>query len=202
MPRVTDWETDYDLEDDERRLERAQQAREERANSLPTMTDVDVDAVPWMHVESDGELADDDSVAEGTDLEDAIDGFLEHFNEHDLDGCLDLLSDDCETPGLDRADEDLPTALGDLWERRPTCQVTPAEVDGEPSAMLWEVGHDGRWWRLAVVHVDVNGDTEINCISFDDSPDIVERTIAEPPESRLDEGATWREWEEGVAPDD
>lgn len=197
MPRVTD----YDLEDDERRLERAQAAREANGAALPSVTDVDVADVPWMHVESDGALDDDDTLAVGTDVEDAIDAFLEHFNDHDLDGCLDLLCDDCETPGLDRADEDLPTALSDLWERRPTCQLTAAEVESEPCAMLWEVGPDGKWWRLAVVNVSVDEECDIDNISFDDSPDIVERAIAEAPEATLDEGATWREWEEGVSAD-
>lgn len=197
MSRVTD----YDLEDDERRLEEAQKARESRADSLPTVADVDVDSVPWMHVESDGELEDDDSVAVGSDLEDAVDAFLEHFNDHDLDGCLDMLCDDCETPGLDRADDDLPTALSDLWERRPTCQMTAAEIEGTAAALLWEVGPDGKWWRLAVVQMTIDDDCDIDNIAFIDTPDIVERAIAEAPEATLDEGATWREWDEGASAD-
>lgn len=198
MTRVTD----YDLEDDERRLERAQAAREEAEPDLPSTTDVDVEAVPWMHVESDGELEDDDDeVAVGSELEDAIDAFLDHFNDRDLDGCLDLLCDDCETPGLDRATEDLPTALGDLWERRPTSQLSPAELEGVPAAMLWEVGQDGTWWRLAVVNVSVDDEGEIDNISFDDTPDVIERAIAEAPESTLAEGDTWAEWDEGASPD-
>lgn len=194
MPKVSD----YDLEDDERRLERAQAARESNGSSLPSMSAGEVSDVPWMHVESDDQLEDSDEAHEGTDAEDAIDAFMAAFNEHDLEGCLETTSADCECPGLDRADEDLPVALSDLWERRPTGRLTAAELDDYPAAMLWEVGHDNTWWRLAVVRFTINPDLTIDCIAFDDAPDEIDRCIAEAPEAVLDEGATWQEWEEGV----
>lgn len=201
MPRVHDDDLeDYRLEDDERRLERAQAAREANgAGDVAAASDGDIADVPWMHVEEGGAPADDREVTDADDAEDAIDAFLEHFNEHDLDGLLELVGDDCEAPGLDRADEELEVAMADLWERRPTCRITRGMLEDEVAGMLWEVGPDDRWWRLAVVRFVVDPDGGIACVAFDDAPDEVDRCEAQPPEARLDEGDRWSDWEDGVA---
>jgi hypothetical protein len=67
--------------------------------------------------------------------------------------------------------------------------------------VLWEVGQDGTWWRLAVVHITVDEERDIENIAFDDTPDAVERAISEAPEATLPEGATWSEWEDGASPE-
>ncbi len=203
MPKVhgNDLE-DYALEDDERRLERARAAREANgsasSSSLPSAADGDVADVPWMHVEGDGAPEDTREVTDATAGEDEIDAFLEYFNAHDLDGLLELVADDCEAPGLDKADEDLPVAMADLWERRPTCQMTRGDLEDEAVGMLWEVGQDKTWWRLGVVRIACTEEGVIDCVAFDDSPHDLDACQVQPPEAALDEGATWQEWEEGA----
>lgn len=204
MPRVHDNDLeDYALEDDERRLEHARAAREANgssAASLPAAADGDIADVPWMHVEGDEAPEDTREVTDAASGEDEIDAFLEHFNAHDLDGLLELVGDDCESPGLVKADEDLAVALADLWERRPTCQMTRGDLEDEPVGVLWEVGTDTTWWRLGVVRFSCNVEGDIDVIAFDDAPHDLDACQAQPPEATLDEGATWQEWEDGVAP--
>jgi hypothetical protein len=154
------------------------------------------------HVDDDPEAAIDPledvvEVHEGPDAVDAVDELVAAFNARDLDDLLAVVAPDGEAPGLlgyDRAN--LPEAVTDLWDRRPTVHVTRGELDGRVAGVLWE--HDGTsWWRLAVVSVDDVRDGCVGVLEFADDPILVERVVTEAPEGELVEGARWQEWEEG-----
>jgi hypothetical protein len=154
------------------------------------------------HVDDDPEAAIDpleDAVEphDGPDAVDAVDELVAAFNARDLEDLLAVVATDGEAPGLlgyDRAN--LPEAVADLWDRRPTVHVTRGELDGRVAGVLWE--HDGTsWWRLAVVSVDDVSDGCVGVLEFVDDPDLVERVVTEEPEGELVEGARWQEWEEG-----
>jgi hypothetical protein len=164
--------------------------------------DEDVDGFGF-HVDEDPDaavdpLADAVETHEGPDAIDAVDELVAAFNGRDLDDLLAVVANDGEAPGLlgyDRAN--LPTAVADLWDRRPTVQVTRGYLDGRVAGVLWE--HDGtQWWRLAVVSVDDVKDGCVGVLEFADDPNLVEQVVAPPPDGELVEGATWREWEEGT----
>jgi hypothetical protein len=155
------------------------------------------------HVEEDPErvldpLETDVEVHEGPDAVDAVDELVAAFNARDLEDLLAVVATDGEAPGLlgyDRAN--LPEAVADLWDRRPTVHVTRGELEGRVAGVLWE--HDGTsWWRLAVVSVDDVRDGCVGVLEFVDDPDLVERVVTEAPEDELVEGARWQEWEEGA----
>lgn len=143
-------------------------------------------------------LADDVEDHDGNGETDVLDELVAAFNGRDLEDLLALVANDGEAPGLlgyDRAN--LPEAVADLWNRRPTVLVTRGELDGEAAGVLWE--HDGTdWWRLAVVSVDDVRDGCVGVLEFADDPDLVERVVTEAPDEELMEGARWQEWDEGV----
>jgi hypothetical protein len=134
---------------------------------------------------------------------DALDAFAERFNARDLEGLLEIVSPDTETPGLLGNDlANLPAAMQDLWSRRPTGCLTRGYVDTDHVGVLWE--HDGKaWWRVAVVHVDDVDDERIGVLEFSDDDALLERVVCDGPDaSDLEEGARWIEWEEGADGDD
>lgn len=143
-------------------------------------------------------LADAVEDHDGNGEADVLDELVAAFNGRDLDDLLALVANDGEAPGLlgyDRAN--LPEAVADLWNRRPTVLVTRGELDGAAAGVLWE--HDGAdWWRLAVVSVDDVRDGCVGVLEFADDPDLVERVVTEAPDEELVEGARWQEWDEGV----
>jgi hypothetical protein len=143
-------------------------------------------------------LADAVEDHEGNGEADVLDELVAAFNGRDLDDLLAIVATDGEAPGLlgyDRAN--LPEAVADLWNRRPTVLVTRGELDGATAGVLWE--HDGTdWWRLAVVSVDDVRDGCVGVLEFADDPDLVERVVTEAPDEELMEGARWQEWDEGV----
>jgi hypothetical protein len=143
-------------------------------------------------------LADAVEDHDGNGEADVLDELVAAFNGRDLDDLLALVANDGEAPGLlgyDRAN--LPEAVADLWNRRPTVLVTRGELDGAAAGVLWE--HDGTdWWRLAVVSVDDVRDGCVGVLEFADDPDLVERVVTEAPDEELMEGARWQEWDEGV----
>lgn len=129
---------------------------------------------------------------------DALDAVAERFNARDLDGLIDVLADDGEVPGLLGYDPaNLPGAIQDLWERRPSVCMTRGHVDTEHVGVLWE--HDGdAWWRVAVVHVDDVDDDGIGVLEFSDDTALLDRVVCDSPEGDdLEEGARWEEWDEG-----
>lgn len=144
-------------------------------------------------------LADDVEDHESADGTDVVDELVAAFNARDLEDLVELVASDGEAPGLlgyDRAN--LPEAVADLWNRRPTVVVTRGELaeDGGPCGVLWE--HDGTdWWRLALVSVDDIRDGCVGVLEFADDPDLVERVATEKPDEELVQGARWQEWDEG-----
>lgn len=163
--------------------------------------DEDVDGFGF-HVDADPDravdpLEDDAEAHDGPDAVDAVDELVDAFNARDLDALLDVVAADGEAPGLlgyDRAN--LPQAVADLWDRRPTVQVTRGELEGRVAGVLWE--HDGSaWWRLAVVSVDDVRDGRVGVLEFADDPDLVELVATQVPDGELVEGARWQEWEDG-----
>jgi hypothetical protein len=144
-------------------------------------------------------LADDLDAGLRDDVEaDALDAAADAFNARDLEGLLDVIAADGETPGLLGYDRDnLGQAIESLWQRRPSCCVTRGRVDQAHVGVLWE--HDGTdWWRAAVVHVDDVVDGQIGVLEFSEDGDLLERVECEAPEGDLDEGARWVEWDEGA----
>ncbi len=159
-----------------------------------------------VHVDDPGaDLLDDDlDVGLRDDGEaDALDALAEMFNARDLDELMQVVAADGEAPGLlgyDRAN--LPVAVEDLWQRRPTCCLTRGYHADTHVGVLWE--HDGTaWWRVAAVHVDDVRDGLIGVIEFSDDPALLEQLEADPPDPHdLEEGARWAEWDEGADSED
>lgn len=143
----------------------------------------------------------------GDDVEDhesqvATVGVLERlltaFNHRDLEEVLAVVAHDGEAPGLLGYDTDnLPAALADLWERRPSVQLTRGRTEDGPIGVLWE--HDGTtWWQLAAVCVDDVTDGQVGVLEFADDQDLLDRIRTHEPDDDLLEGERWQEWEDGV----
>lgn len=155
-----------------------------------------------IHVDDPGsDLLDDDLDVGLRDdgLATALDGLAEVFNARDLEGLMQVVAPDGEAPGLlgyDRAN--VPDAIEDLWQRRPTCCLTRGYHADTHVGVLWE--HDGSaWWRVASVHVADVQEGLIGVIEFADDPALLEQLEADPPDpDDLDEGARWTEWDEGA----
>ena len=150
---------------------------------------------------SSDDVADDEDATTTvtTPIADALDAVAEAFNARDLDAVVDALADDAEVPGVlgnDRAN--LPTSLEGLWRRRPTALLLRGSLDDDAVGVLWE--HDGdQWWPIAAVHVDDVVDGRIGVLEVSEDPGLLEQVRCEPPEvDDLEEGARWREWEEGA----
>lgn len=148
--------------------------------------------------DDEGDEEHDRPTSDDSVLADALDVVAEAFNARDMDGLLDVLASDGEAPGLLSYERgDLPAAIQDLWQRRPTCCLTRGHVDDEHVGVLWE--HDGsNWWQLAVVHVDDVVDGTVGVLEFGDDPALLEQVVAEAPDGELEEGSLWSEWEEGT----
>lgn len=177
----------------------------ETADDVPTTTEPDRDGVDpetygFHEDDPDVDLLDDDLDAGLRDDEEAtaLDAVAEAFNARDLDRLIEILAPDGEAPGLLGYDVDnLPTAVQDLWARRPTVCLTRGRAETEHVGVLWE--HDGdEWWRLAVAHVDDVHDGRIGVVEFSEDTALLDRVECEPPaRDELDEGARWSEWDEG-----
>ena len=156
---------------------------------------VDDPASDLLDDDMDVGLRDDDEAT-------ALDVLAETFNARDIDGMMQIVAADGEAPGLlgyDRAN--LPAAVEDLWQRRPTCCLTRGYHADEHIGVLWE--HDGAaWWRVAAVHVNDVQDGLIGVVEFTDDAALLDALEAEPPDpDDLDEGARWSEWDEGADAD-
>jgi hypothetical protein len=155
-----------------------------------------------MHVDDpDSDLLDDDLDAGlRDDVEaDAIDAIAEAFNARDLDGLLEIVARDGEAPGLLGYDvANLPQAVEDLWQRRPSLCLTRGSNGTEHVGVLWE--HDGQaWWRLAALHVDDVTDGRVGVLEISDDTTLLEQVHCEAPDTEdLDEGARWSEWADGA----
>lgn len=196
----------------------AAEARLDRLDDRPAETDA---ATAPDHIDLDGDdlhIADGDEALEAeaavglttdeilleldggpdAELTDCIEAFAEAFNARDLDSLLELLTDDCEAPGLGNDVDNLPEAIEDLWDRRPSCLLTRGEHDGDALAVMWELGEGGGWWRIATVHFDDCADGQVGVIEFSDDPSILEEVETSTPDGDLEEGARWEEWNEGA----
>jgi len=137
------------------------------------------------------------------DLETLRDAFIEAFNARDLDMVLDLVSDDVEVPDLSGEGR---TTLGEelqaIWERSPAVILTRAIVDGNPIAMGWLPGEDGRWSRSTLATFDDERGL-LTLVQMPDDPDDLERAEAESPAGEpLDEEQDWSQWDRGESSGD
>lgn len=160
------------------------------------------DAAGW-HVEDEaaplgGELDEDEDGHVSVLHDDLLDALNEAFNARDLEGVMDVLSDDVELPGVASDREEAPARIEDLWERRPTCLLTRAVNGDEGLSVLWEIGDEGRWWPLATVHVDDVQDGRAGVLEFSEDVSLIDELDPEMPDDDLDEGTRWQEWEEGA----
>lgn len=135
------------------------------------------------------------------ELVDCADAFAEAYNARDLDALLELLSADGEMPGLGNDIDNLPEAVEDLWERRPSTMLTRGDVDGRVVAVMWELGDGGDWWRVATLHFDDCADGQLGVVEFCDDPAMLEEVQTVAPDVDLDEGSRWEEWSEGAVDD-
>lgn len=194
---------DRELAAAESRLLRLDEAEEEPPADRPRMHEAEVTGEAGMHVE-DGdalEVLDENEEAHPFDTDEVaelIDAFAECFNARDLDGVLEVVAEDLEAPGLGEDRASLPGALEDLWDQHPTVVLVRGHLDGEPLGMLFEVGDDGRWWRLAPLVFDGVVAGRLVCLELVDDPDLVVAAVADPPDEDVEEGLTWTEWEQGV----
>lgn len=182
---------------------------DDSAEATDSTGEVDL-ASDGLHIELSGvqpdELvrADDDGLDGGGpdgELIGCVDAFNEAFNARDLDGLLDVLHVDCEAPGLGNDMDNLPDAVEDLWERRPSCVLTRGELDDDAVAVAWELDDEAGWWPVAVLFFAGVTDGQIGVLEYGEGPDDLERVIADPPDGDVDEGSRWREWDEGAPAD-
>jgi hypothetical protein len=173
------------------------------STALPDVGDFDQQADGFgFHLDDPEEaldpLADAVEPHETVDDVEVVDELITAFNDRDLDDLLGVVARDGEAPGLLGYDRDnLPGAVTDLWERRPTVLLTRGELDEQVVGVLWE--HDGAdWWRLAVVCIDDVAAGRIGVLEFADDPDLLDRVTTGTPDGDLLEGERWQEWDEGT----
>ena len=151
-----------------------------------------------MHLETAGEpiALSDDEGPEHADPEGAteVDEFAEAFNSRDLDALIELCTDDCEMPGLASDLPHLGESIADLWDRRPTIQLTRAEHDGQSLGILWEQSDDG-WAPIATMHVTLV-DELVGALEVSDDASLLDELGSLPPSDDLREGSTWDEWDD------
>lgn len=156
-----------------------------------------------MHIEGETPSTADDEVIEAIDqdaeLGDLVGAFNEAFNARDLDGLLELVADDLETPGWGHDRSSFADAVEELWERRPSVCLTGVQRAGSSLSIVWEFGDDAGWWPVAVVHFDDVEDGSVGVVAVSDDPALLEEIPADPPDLDLEQGARWDEWEEGAA---
>lgn len=175
---------------------------------------LDLDAIEreGLHIEDpDAGPVDDDlgsdlqHLARYGSLESVIDGFIEAYNAHDLDGVLEVLAEDCELPGLGGDPQGFSRACDDMWDQRPHALLTRGLVDDQPVAVLWDVctgmptrSANGRWERVGLFVFDrADRDDAIGLIEAIEDPAALEAAETDDPADDLVEGARWEEWYEG-----
>lgn len=131
-------------------------------------------------------------------LTNCIEAFIEAFNARDLDGLLDLVAPDCETPGLGGDVDNFPDAVEDLWERRPSVLLTRGVYGGGPVGVLWELSDDDSWWPLATTHFSDVDDGRVGVIAFSTDQQPLDAVVADAPDGDVEEGVRWAEWDEGA----
>ncbi|HEX2028278.1 MAG TPA: nuclear transport factor 2 family protein [Nitriliruptorales bacterium] len=179
------------------------------ADEVEVALDLDAIEREGLHIEDpdagpvdDDRDSDVDHLARYGPLESVIDGFIEAYNAHDLDGVLEVLAEDCELPGLGGDPQGFSRACDDLWDRRPHALLTRGLVDDQPVAVLWDVctgaQTNGGWERVGLFVFD-RSDREdaIGLIEAIEDPATLEAAETDDPADDLLEGARWEEWYEG-----
>ncbi len=158
-----------------------------------------------IHVEEPDEVppeeqyVDLDHVARYGGLEDLIDGFIDAYNAHDLDGLLELLSAEVELPGLGIDRSGFSDAVEGFWDERPNAVLTRGLLEDRPIAVLWDLGDGSGWSRVAVFAFDnADDDGEIGLVELIDDVASIEAAETDEPELDVPEGARWEEWYEGA----
>jgi hypothetical protein len=185
---------------------------DDAAEASPNGHVPDVDLSDGMHIEDEDELevapaaaglTTDEILIEldgGPDAEltDCVEAFAEAFNARDLETLVELVAPDAEAPGLGNDLDNLPEAVEDLWERRPSSLLTRGELAEQCVAVMWELGDGGGWWRVATLHFDDCVDGQLGVVEFSDDPGILEEVETVAPDGDVDEGIRWEEWTEGT----
>ena len=132
------------------------------------------------------------------DLETLRDAFVEAYNARDLEGILDLVSEDVETPELgNEGAVALAAEIQAYWDHWASAILTRATVDDAPAAVAWLPDETGRWVRTRLVTLD-GEQGMLTLIELPDDPDALERAIAEDPlGDSLDDENDWSVWERG-----
>lgn len=141
-----------------------------------------------------------DAADEG-EVESLRDGFVDAFNDRDLDALLALVAPDVDVPDVPGGD-DGPEVLSDelcaIWERSPGAILTRAHVDDRGCAVAWLPDEEGRWARAGIWLFDA-AEGLLTMVACPDDPDAVDRADAEDPTGEeLEEWRDWGEWESGV----
>ncbi len=170
---------------------------------------IDDGDAPGLHVDvpDASTVEDPDALDPYGDLEALIDGFVECFNARDLDGAVQVLSEDVELPGL--GDDDAAGALVRCWEARPNAVLTRGVLEDEPDtdgwwtqpvAVQWDLDGDGAWVRAGLFTFDrddgADGGT-IGLVEYVGDVAVLDDARAEPPDGELVAGGVWAQWEEG-----
>ena len=165
------------------------------------------DGLRYVEVDDDGnEVSLDpestvEPVANGRDdLETLRDEFVDGFNARDMDAVLSIVSADVECPDADgEGAAAFAAQLADIWERSPGVMLTRGFLDSSPCAMAWLPDDQGSWSRTSLVMLDGEDDL-LSLVTLVDDADTLERATADDPSGEeQEEGADWREWDNGEA---
>jgi hypothetical protein len=160
-----------------------------------------------LHVVDEGDDGDAGAAEEAAepavgdpDLDSLCDGFVDAFNDRDLELLLTLTADDVDVP--DVPGEDGPDVLADevcaIWERSPGAILTRGSWEGRPCAVAWLPDDEGGWVRAGLWLFEAD-DGLLTVAACPDDPDALESADAEDPTGEeLEEWRDWGEWESGA----
>lgn len=159
----------------------------------------DADDVEAATAAEDGHPAAD--AADEGEVESLRDGFVDAFNDRDLDALLALVAPDVDVPDVPGSD-DGPQVLADelcaMWERSPAAILTRAHWEGRDCAVAWLPDEEGWWTRVGIWLFDA-AEGLLTMVACPDDPDAADRADAEDPAGEeLEEWRDWGEWESGA----
>lgn len=134
------------------------------------------------------------------DLDALCDGFVEAFNNRDLDLLRTLAAADLDVPDVPGANgpDELADEVCAIWERSPAAILTRGRWDGRSCAVAWLPDEEGRWVRAGLWLFDAD-DGLLSMVACPDDPDALEHAEAEDPTGEeLEEWCDWGEWESGA----
>lgn len=163
----------------ERLVDRAEESVERRARSAEDGSDESY-AVGERELADGMQIrADDDELPSDVDDwapirdDDLVDALVEAFNARDLDRLHDLAISDCEVLGLSTGVRGMDSAIGDLWDRRPSTILTREVDDGRALGVLWERAATRTWAPIGTAHVDSDDDL-VRVLEFSDDLGLIE----------------------------